>query len=119
MSNEVSEKSRGVALGLAALLGVLGVHRFYVGKIGTGILMFLTGGGAAIWWIIDLVKISTGEFRDADGRRLLAWGVETDYERPYGRLEAPEVDDELDAINQDLDEVTERLERLESGPNRD
>ncbi len=115
MSDGISDKSRGVALGLGAVLGVLGVHRFYVGKIFTGILMFLTGGGAAIWWIIDLVQISTGDFHDADGRRVLRWGVTADYER----LAAPELDEELDAINEDLDDVTGRLERLESGTDRD
>lgn len=110
MSEAVSDRSRGVALGLAALLGVLGVHRFYVGKLGTGALMFLTGGGAGLWWIIDLVKISTGEFRDADGCRVLEWGVDLE------DLEAttpPELVAEIDALNDELDEVHERLERAE------
>ena len=100
---------------MAAVLGVLGVHRFYVGKLGTGILMFLTGGGAAIWWILDLVRISTGDFHDADGRRVLQWGVQAAPEL----LAAPELDDELEAINEDLDDVTVRLERLESGADPD
>ncbi len=107
--SDVSEKSRGVALGLAALVGVLGVHRFYVGKIGTGILMFLTGGGAAIWWIVDLVRIASGDFRDKAGRRLVDWALEPAEPR---RLPS-ELREELDAINEDLDEVTERLEVAE------
>lgn len=43
---DCSPKSRGLALILACLgcLIVAGIHRFYVGKIGTGILWLLTGG---------------------------------------------------------------------------
>ncbi len=110
MTDAASDKSRGVALGLVCLIGVLGAHRFYVGKIGTGFLMFLTGGGAGIWWIIDMINVATGAFRDRDGQRLLEWGVESS---PQERLAAPDVDDELQAINEDLDDVTDRLERSE------
>ena len=109
-ATDVSDKSRGVGLALAVLFGVLGAHRFYVGKIGTGILMFLTGGGAAIWWIIDVVNVGTGEFRDRDGRRLLEWGVPRQ-EQP--RLPPPRVVEEIDEINRDLDDVSERLEAAE------
>ncbi len=110
MDETISDKSRGVVLGLAACLGVLGVHRFYVGKIGTGVLMFLTGGGAAIWWIIDLVRISTGEFRDADGHRVLDWSVDLSGE---ARGTVPELEAEIDALNDELDEVGEQLENAE------
>jgi TM2 domain-containing membrane protein YozV len=48
-------------------LGPFGVHRFYVGKIGTGIIQLLTFGGCGIWYIIDLVMIVIGNFRDSDG----------------------------------------------------
>ncbi|MCL2793448.1 MAG: TM2 domain-containing protein [Spirochaetaceae bacterium] len=57
-----------VALLLAIFLGTLGVHRFYVGKIGTGILMILTLGGCGIWTIIDIILIATGSFKDVDGK---------------------------------------------------
>lgn len=60
-----------VALLLCVFLGVLGIHRFYVGKIGTGILMLLTGGGCGIWYLIDMILIATGNFRDKHGVRLL------------------------------------------------
>lgn len=110
MPQPTSEKSRSVVLILAAVLGVLGVHRFYVGKLGTGVLMFLTGGGAAIWWIIDLVRITSGEFRDSDGRPILDWRVDLSGDE---RVRAPELVDEIDALNDELDDVTARLERAE------
>jgi len=54
-------------------LGWLGVHRFYLGKIGTGILMILTFGGLGIWAIIDFVIAVTGNMRDKDGRPVTKW----------------------------------------------
>ena len=108
--SEVSEKSRGVALALAVPFGVLGLHRFYLGKIGTGLLMFLTGGGAGLWWILDLANLASGGFRDSLGYRVVEWGIE-----PHRALRptAPEYEEELDALNDDLDDVTERLEAAE------
>lgn len=55
---------------LCFFLGSLGIHRFYVGKIGTGILMLITLGGLGIWTLIDLIMIITGNFRDSEGRRI-------------------------------------------------
>ena len=45
MAGGKSEKSNVTALLLCFFLGVLGVHRFYVGKIGTGVLQLVTFGG--------------------------------------------------------------------------
>ena len=58
---------------LCFFFGLFGIHRFYVGKFGTGIIQFFTAGGFGLWWIIDLVMILLGEFKDDDGLRLSRW----------------------------------------------
>ncbi|MFJ6454647.1 TM2 domain-containing protein [Paenarthrobacter sp. NPDC091669] len=55
---------------LSLLLGGLGVDRFYLGKIGTGIAKLLTAGGLGIWSIVDLIITLTGNARDKEGRPL-------------------------------------------------
>ena len=67
MEAGTSEKSFVTTLVLCVILGGLGVHRFYVGKIGTGIIMLLTLGGLGIWTLIDLIVIATQKFTDSDG----------------------------------------------------
>lgn len=62
-----SDKEWLVTLLLSLFLGTLGVHRFYVGKIGTGILQLITLGGCGIWALIDIIMIITGNFKDKDG----------------------------------------------------
>ena len=69
----VSPKSRLVALLLCLFFGWLGIHRFYVNKVGTGILMILTVGGLGIWVMVDLILIILGEFTDKEGRKLVVW----------------------------------------------
>ncbi len=72
MEAGTSEKSFVTTLILCVLLGGLGVHRFYVGKIGTGILMLLTLGGLGIWALIDLIIIATKSFKDSEGNVIKA-----------------------------------------------
>lgn len=60
-------KSQLVALILAALVGGLGIHRFYLGYTGIGIAQLLTLGGCGIWALIDLVRIITGDLKPKDG----------------------------------------------------
>ncbi|MDG4789542.1 TM2 domain-containing protein [Micromonospora sp. WMMD1102] len=66
----VGQKSWIAALLLCLFLGTIGVHRFYVGKVGTGILMLLTFGGFGIWTLIDLIMIAVGKFTDKQGLAL-------------------------------------------------
>lgn len=67
-----SEKGFVATLVLCFLLGGFGVHRFYVGKIGTGILMLLTLGGLGIWVLVDLIMIAVGSFKDKNGLEIKA-----------------------------------------------
>jgi TM2 domain-containing membrane protein YozV len=69
---EKSDKSNVVAFLLCFFLGVLGIHRFYVGKIGTGILQIVTLGGLGIWAFIDLIFIIASRFKDKEGK-VLSW----------------------------------------------
>lgn len=69
----VSPRSRTVAAVLAFFLGPFGIHRFYVGKVGTGILMIVTLGAFGIWTLIDFIMILVGSFKDKEERVLLTW----------------------------------------------
>ena len=72
LNNAVVKSSRNwiVALLLCWFFGALGVHRFYVGKTGTGIAQLLTLGGLGIWILIDFIMILVGAFTDNEGNRL-------------------------------------------------
>ena len=55
---------------LTFFVGVLGVHWFYVGKIGTGVLMLITLGGLGVWFLVDLLLVVTGQFTNKDGQKI-------------------------------------------------
>ncbi len=110
----VSDRSRAVALALASVFGVFGVHRFYTGKVPTGILMLCTLGGMGIWWLTDVILLATGSFRDGEGRRVYRWGEP-------GALDGPPLNQqqievllaEVDALRSDVAEFGERMDFME------
>jgi len=65
-----SEKSWIVTLLLCLFLGGFGVHRFYTGHIGIGIIQLLTLGCCGIWTLIDFILILCNAFKTADGQPL-------------------------------------------------
>ena len=69
----ISTKSRLATLLLCFFLGWAGAHRFYVNKIGTGVMMLLSGGGLGIWWLVDIIFVVSGAFRDKEDKRVLNW----------------------------------------------
>lgn len=56
---------------LSIFLGGLGIHRFYVGRTGSGIAQLLTGGGCGVWALVDIIMIATGSFTDANNQPLI------------------------------------------------
>lgn len=69
----VSAKNRTVALLLCIFLGVAGVHRFYTGRIGLGLLYLFTGGLLGVGVLVDLILIISGSMRDGAGRCVTEW----------------------------------------------
>ena len=72
-NNMISSKSRLAAILLCLFVGYLGIHRFYVGKIGTGIIWLLTGGVFGIGALVDLIMIACGTFKDIEGKFVYDW----------------------------------------------
>jgi TM2 domain-containing membrane protein YozV len=68
---ENPDKNYFIALALSVLFGPLGLDRFYLGKIGTGILKLITVGGFGIWWLIDFILIGIGKLRAKNDNRPL------------------------------------------------
>ena len=103
---ESSEKSRGVALALAAILGPFGAHRFYVGRTRSAVVMALTLGGVGVWYLYDLIVVGAGEFEDANGRRLVRWD-------PAEPPPPPGLAREIDDLRSEVAELAERLDFAE------
>jgi TM2 domain-containing membrane protein YozV len=69
----VSEYKRFPVFMLAFFLGAFGVHRFFVGRITSGVFQLLTAGGLGIWWLADVIIIAFGGFNDSDGKKIVEW----------------------------------------------
>ena len=69
----VSGKSRGVALLLCVSLGWFGIHKFYLGKVGLGLLYFFTFGLMGFGVLVDVLRLLPGSPRDGYGLPL-RWG---------------------------------------------
>ena len=74
---DISSKSRLATTLLCILpawiVGIAGIHRFYLGKIGTGIAMLLTLGGLGIWTLIDFIYVVSGSMKDKEGKVIQNW----------------------------------------------
>lgn len=68
--SENSNKSWLAIFLLCWFFGIWGIHRFYVGKVGTGLIQLLTFGGLCIWAIADFIVIICGNFKDCNGKRI-------------------------------------------------
>ena len=66
--SDISIKGFVPTILLCFFFGVFGVHRFYVGKVGTGILQLLTLGGFGIWTLVDFIMIVVATFTDKQGK---------------------------------------------------
>ena len=116
MASDTSDRSRGVALALATVTGVFGGHRFYVGKIGTGLFQLCTLGGLGIWMLYDWILIAAGAFHDSEGKRVVNW-AEYGATGPAREHEANEkldmVLDEVDNLRAEMGELVERVDFVE------
>ena len=110
----MSERSRGVALGLAVVGGPFGLHRFYTGRIQSGIWMCLTLGGMGIWYLYDVVVVAAGDFHDGDGRRVARWEVSDAAAGPGASdRRVTDLEDRMLGLESQVGELAERLDFAE------
>ena len=113
----VSPKSRLVAFLVGAPFGMFGAHRFYVGKVGSGIAMIFTLGGVGIWWLVDMIVLLSGEFRDADHKRVVRWMVDEEFIAAAARAQpgvvSQQVIEEMDTMRTELFDLQERVDFME------
>ena len=76
-------KSKTTAVVLSVFLGILGIHRFYLGYIGTGILKLCTGGLFGILYLVDIILIATGSLKPRDGSPYEEDLGQQNYQPPY------------------------------------
>jgi len=109
-----SRRSRGVALVLATLGGVFGLHRFYAGRIESGVWMAVTIGGLGFWWLYDMVMLIAGEFRDAEGQPLRQWGVSEVASAVGGNpRQVAALTEHVEQLERQLGELAERMDFAE------
>ena len=112
---DVSPSSRLVAILLCFFVGGLGIHRFYVGKIGTGLLQLCTFGGLGIWWLYDWILVIAGGFRDVEGRRVANW-AEGESSGRGGEISQEKLEillDEIDSLRGEMGDLAERMDFME------
>ncbi|HEU5262838.1 MAG TPA: TM2 domain-containing protein [Gemmatimonadales bacterium] len=113
-AGNVSERSRGLALALAVIGGVFGLHRFYAGRAQSGVWMCLTLGGAGIWYLYDVVVIAAGDFRDGDGLRVARWEVAgEDLAASPSQRRVNDLEDRVQMLESHMSELGERLDFAE------
>ncbi len=109
-----SERSRALALALAVVGGVFGLHRFYTGRAASGVCMCLTLGGMGIWYLYDVVVVAAGEFRDSDGRRVVRWELaDAASPLPPGERRVSDLEDRMLGLESQVNELAERLDFAE------
>lgn len=67
-----SEKDWLITLILSIVVGGFGIDRFYTGSVLLGVLKLVTLGGLGVWWLIDLIMLVTGNYKDGDGNLIAA-----------------------------------------------
>jgi hypothetical protein len=104
-------------LSAGSLFGISGLQRFYVGKIGTGILWFLTGGLFGIGQLIDMIMIIVGQFKDCYGLPLVIWH---DSEELKGKTPTTQAADQAQAPGRDVAAaIDQRAEAVQAPPTED
>jgi uncharacterized RDD family membrane protein YckC len=77
----MQRKSKTTTFLLCYFLGTLGVHRFYLNRVVTGLLMLITGGGLGIWWLIDCFLVVSDRLADSKGQAPEAFAPDPDEPR--------------------------------------
>lgn len=113
--SKVSDRSRGTALALATVTGIFGGHRYYVGKVATGLLQLVTFGGLGVWWLYDMILIARGGFRDAEDKRVANW-AEAESSAEAEGISREKLDlllDEIDSLRSEMGDMNERVDFIE------